>query len=285
MAGAVVGSVISGAFASRNARRSEQAAAEARRRRGSTGRSAFDTDTGQITIDPSIRDQTLNQRLSLRSLQPQITGATGRFLGGIAGIRESLGGLAGEFEGNRSAFREAALNPAREQIARAEGETARGLARRRIFGSFGEQARASVAATGATALADASARVEQERISTLSQFLGMDAELLQAGLTSEMGRIDALTGVEQILAGLTQDEFNREITALQLASGQGEGSRALDSAAASSAGVAAQAGAQAIGGIFEAVAASGGAGGGVTTPVPGASFSFVNNDRGFVGGF
>lgn len=268
---AIGSSLIASRSASKSSKRAGKQAEEARRRFGNTGRSSFDTATGRIKFDKQFQQRTALSRGRIDSTRGAVNSAFGDFGTGIAGIREQLGDIRKDFDSNSGAFIQSQLDPVQERIAAESGEQERELGRRGVFGSFGQQAKAATAFRGAQTEAGIRAQAENQRINTLGNFLQMDADLLKAGLTSETGRVDMLNSIEGILEGITQDEFNREVQLLKIASGQAEGSQALDSAAANARGVAEQARLSLAGDVIGGLSQLGGGGspglppGGVTT--------------------
>jgi len=85
-----------------------------------------------------------------------------------------------------------------------------------VRGSFAQKARSSLAIESGRALSDRSAQIENERINKLGDFLGMDADLLKAGLASDEGRVSMLSQLEQSLSGISMDRFNQEMALLGL---------------------------------------------------------------------
>jgi hypothetical protein len=260
--GGAVSSIAGGLIASRNADRAADRAEEATRRFARTGPgrrgSRFDTATGEVRLKRNIKRRTIKARRGIRDLRDPANQAFDDFGAGIAGIRERLSGVIDDFSSNTGAFIQSQLTPIQERIAEREGRTERDLARREIFGSFGEQAKASVTAEGARAEADVRAQAENERVNNLGNLLNLDSNFLRQALAGETGRIDMMARIETLLSDMNQQEFNREIDLLQLGSGQGARSGQFDRALLSSEGVAQQATLQALGEVGTSIFGSGG---------------------------
>jgi len=216
-----------------------------------TGFSSFDTKKGKISLDPSIRAGQERFTRSIRDLIPETEGAFDEFDEGLEGLRGRSTGLRADFEGNQSAFREAALNPVRESIARGRGDLVKRLERTDVKGSFSNQEQASFDITAGRALSDTEAKIEAQRIDTLSSFLGLDAELLKAGLSSDTGRIALLTSLESSLRGVSSERFDQELALLGLPAALQGGKAADNERRDSSEGVVAQAATELLGTIFE----------------------------------
>ena len=122
----------------------------------------------------------------------------------------------------------------REQIATQTGSLNRELGRTKVRGSFAQQSRANLGIDAGRALADKEAEIENQRISALSQFLEIDAGLLKEGLSSESGRLEMLSSLEESLKGVSVERFNQEMEMLGLPTQYGQMLQA-DAAAANAA--------------------------------------------------
>jgi hypothetical protein len=172
-----------------------------------TGYSSFDPVTGKLTLDPSIRN-----------LQEG-------FLGDVGKIRGDLGNFYNTYQanmqdtrnrllGDAGAFREARLNPIREQFARLQGETQRGLGLRGLGGSsFGAQTMSALARDRSRAEGDAGALADRE---TLSAITGID----QSVIDSMAKRIQQETMLAGLPAEIANQRLIQELQALNFGKAQ-----------------------------------------------------------------
>lgn len=229
----------------------ERASKSAGPRFARTGNTIIDRKKGFSVIDPRFRETSQDIFSRVQDLSTSTDTATQDFQIGLQGIRERLATAASDFDTNQGAFAEAQLAPIREEFAIREGNLEKDLGRTGVRGSFAQQSRDSLARTKASTIGERSALVEDQRIKTLSNFLGMDANLLKAGLASETGRTSMLSQLEAQLAGINQTEFDNEIAALRLIPGTNIPTDASRAAQASSEGVAQQAQLGLVGEIFK----------------------------------
>ena len=217
-----------------------------------TGNSSYNSKTGVTTLDPSIRaiqDQTLNNVSDLRG---NITGAYDTYNQGLSGLRGDLGQLKSEYIGNDSAYKNAVLDPLRQQVATASGNLNKELSRTGVRGSFANQARTNLAIDSGRALADKTAQVENQRINKLGDFLGMDADILKSGLASDTGRVKMMSALENSLSGISMDRFNQEMSLLGMPARFIQGTAAQAGINANAAGVEAGATSKLLGSIVGA---------------------------------
>ncbi|TFG48621.1 MAG: hypothetical protein E4H40_04360 [Candidatus Brocadiia bacterium] len=183
-----------------------------------TGYSFAEVKKGNIRIDPSIRAAQDSYLDRVGGLRDPINAAFGKSSAGIDDLQARSASLRADYEGNSSAYRDAVLNPLRESIAQRKGELDRSLNRTDVRGSFAEQAKNTLSIASGRELSDQEAIVENNRINALGDFLGMDADLLKAGLTSETGRIQLLASLEDSLRSVSTERFNQEMLQLGLPS-------------------------------------------------------------------
>ena len=212
----VVSGVVTNALTKRGSSKAKKAAGMIVPKTINTGNSIYNTKEGTFELDPSIREMQDSVFGGLSGLKSDVTSAYDDYGSGIESFRGELSGLKGDYIGNQSAYRESMLNPLREQIAKREGSLNKELSRTGVRGSFADQARNNLAIDSGRALSDKEAQIENERIGKLSSFLGMDANLLQASLTSDTGRIKMLGQLEESLSGISMDRFNQEMEMLGL---------------------------------------------------------------------
>lgn len=215
--GSAIGGAIGGSLDNKSARKKAgQTAQMIQPRRISTGKSTLRRHNGEVSlsIDPSIRAGQESFLQNVRGLRDPANAAFDEFHEGIGGLRDEVAGLRADFEGNQSAFREATLNPVRESIARGRGDLAKELGRTGVKGSFSNQAKSNFELAAGRTLSDAEAQVENQRINNLGNLLGMDADLLKAGLASETGRTTMLLALEESLKGVSTERFQQEMQAL-----------------------------------------------------------------------
>lgn len=181
-----------------------------------TGNSNFNTITGQIDLDPSIRATQDSFMENISGFRDPINSAFNRYDEGL----EELSGRADEmragFEGNQSAFRELTLNPVREAISTRRGALDTELNRGGVRGTFADQSRTNFELDSARTLSDTEAKIEDQRISKLGQFLDLDANILKSSLDSETGRVGLLAKLENMLLGVSQERFSQELALLGL---------------------------------------------------------------------
>ena len=183
-----------------------------------TGFSSFNTQTGAISIDPSIRQGEEDFRTALGGFRGDIGESFDKFNVGLEGLQERSAGLRETFEGNQSAFRRASLAPLQERIAGARGELDRELGRTGVRGSFANQQRTGFELDAGRDLSIREAEIENTRINRLGDFLGMDAALLKEGLSSDTGRLKLLASLEESLRGISTERFDQELALLGLPS-------------------------------------------------------------------
>jgi hypothetical protein len=174
-----------------------------------------------ISLDPSIRAGQESFLGRVGGLRDSVDPAFDFFQDELGGIRSQVQGLEADFQGNQSAFREQSLNPVRESIARGRGGLNRELGRTGVRGTFADQSRSNFELDAGRTLSDAEANIENQRIQNLSGLLGLDANLLQQGLQSEVGRNQLLLNLEQSLANVSTERFNQELSLLGLGTGVG----------------------------------------------------------------
>ena len=245
--------VISGGLKLLGANRARKRAKSGIPERFTTGRSIFDTRSGRVRIDPSIGRSLRSSETSIRNLIPLAEEGFDEFDIGLSELRERSAGLRADLEGNQAAFREASLNPIRERISSEEQALNRRLQRQGVAGSFAAQQRASFGITAGRELSDATARIERERIETLSGLLGLDADLLNQGLASDTGRIQLLENLNQSLVGVSSERFRQELAALGLPLELVEAQVAAQAEKNRQTGIRDQAGLGFIGSILEAI--------------------------------
>jgi len=181
-----------------------------------TGFSNFNTKTGNINIDPSIRAGQEDFLTNISAFRDPVNSAFSRYDEGLEGLQARSTDLRADFEGNESAFRELTLNPVREAIATRGGALTKELGRTDVRGSFRDQELNNFGLDAGRALSDTEAKIENQRINRLGDFLEMDAGLLKESLGSETGRIGMLSKLESMLAGVSTERFNQEIRLLGL---------------------------------------------------------------------
>lgn len=220
LVGSVVGKVAAGAIGNKlfgkSKKKSDAIARQILPEQINTGNSVYNTRTGKFELDPSIRRMQDSYLQNTKNIGQQTAGAFDIYGRGIEGLQGRSEAMRSDFEGNQSAYRDAMLNPLREAIARREGQLDRELGRTKVRGSFAEGAKTNLAFDSARQLVDAEARIENERINKLGDFLNMDADLLKQGLASDTGRTAALQAIEDATAGLSMDRFNQEMAMLGL---------------------------------------------------------------------
>jgi len=216
--GSIAGSAVSSVISGKGRKKAGRTAGLLLPPKVSTGRSSIlrDPKGVDISIDPSIREGQESFLQSVRGLRGDAVGAFDEFREGLGGLRGEVSGLRADYEGNQSAFREATLNPLRENIATRRGGLEKELGRTGVRGSFANQARDTFELAAGRELTDAEAVVENQRINNLGNLLNMDAGLLKAGLTSEQGRTQLMLQLEQALQGISMDRFNQEMQLLGL---------------------------------------------------------------------
>ena len=237
MGSAVVGSVVrsaSGSAISRKGKKKQQSSIPLNIR---TGFSDFNTKTGVINIDPSIRQGQEDFKTALGGFRGDINESFDQFNTGLEGLQGRSDELRANFEGNQSAFRKASLAPLQERIAGARGELDRELGRSEVRGSFANQQRTGFELDAGRDLSIREAEIENTRINKLGDFLGMDADLLKEGLASDTGRLKLLASLEQSLLGVSQERFDQELSLLGLPASFLSGTSRDAAAARSSAGV------------------------------------------------
>ena len=178
--------------------------------------SMLNTETGQVSLDPSIRAGQNEFISRIRGMRDPINTAFNTFGTELGGIRGEVRNMISDFEGNQSAFREATLNPLRQRIAARGGELRRNLARTDVRGSFADQSVSNFELDAGRTLTDAEASVENQRINNLGNLLGMDADLLKQGLASETGRLSMLANLEESLLNVSNTRFQQEMAQLGL---------------------------------------------------------------------
>ncbi len=238
-----------------------------------TGNSSFDTKKGIFEIDPSIRQGLDDFSENIRGLKDPTNAAFDVAGAGIRDLQARSADIRKDFEGNQSAFRDRQLASTRASIASRKGELDRSLARRDVFGSFGEQAKNALGATSSRELRFAEAEVENQRLNSLGDFLQIDANLLKAGLVTETGRTGLIAELEESLRGVSTEKFAQEIGLLGLPLGVAQNAGLAAKIQGNAQGIVNQAGANLIG---EGIGAFGGlfGGGGPNTgtgisPTPG----------------
>ena len=182
----------------------------------STGRSKFNTRTGELDLDPTIRANQGRSRANIRRLRPEIDDAFSRNTAGIRDLQDRSADIQTDFEGNQSAFREAQLAPLQEGIARGRGDLDRELGRTNVRGTFANQARSGFEFDSSRELRNAEAQIENQRINTLGDFLQIDADFLKQGLASETGKVGMLAELESIISGMNSEQFDQEMRGLGL---------------------------------------------------------------------
>jgi len=212
MTAAIAGSVISSVITRRGKKRQQSSIPLNIR----TGFSDFNTKTGEINIDPSVRQGQEDFKTALGGFRGDIGTSFDEFNTGLAGLQERSAGLRENFEGNQSAFRAASLAPLQERIARGRGELDRELGRTGVRGSFANQQRTGFELDAGRDLSIREAEIENTRINKLGDFLGMDAALLKEGLASDTGRLKLLASLEESLLGVSTERFNQELSLLGL---------------------------------------------------------------------
>lgn len=247
IAGAVAGKAITG----KGSKKAGKIAGGIVPKKISTGNSTYDTAKGTLNLDPTIRAGQDSFLSAISGMRNPINAAYDTNDAGLAGLSDRSAGLRADFEGNQSAYRDAQLNPLREKIAGRKGELDRNLERTKVRGSFGEQARNTLSLASGRALSDQEAVVENNRINALGDFLGMDADLLKQGLSSETGRISLLASLEDSLRSVSTERFNQEMQALGLPAQFIQGNIAGASIRSNAAGLDAQAGIKLAGTVIE----------------------------------
>ena len=240
-----------------------------------TGNSTYNTKTGVASLDPSIRqgqDRYMNSITGVDGVggfKNDVTSMFDTFDSGMKGVRDEFSTLRGEFEGNQSAFRKASLAPLRENIASASGKLDRELGRTGVRGSFANQAKAGFDFDAGESLTNKEAEIENTRINRLGDFLGIDADLLKTGLTSEQGRAEMMLGLEESLKGISTERFNQEMKVLGLPAQMLQGTAANANASNAREGMFAQTMTNAFGDIIGGIGDSfGGSAGNPVNPVP-----------------
>jgi len=233
-----------------------------------TGFSSFNTQTGKINIDPSIREGQDTFLENIGNFRGDINESFDRFDTGLEGLGEGVQSLRDQFTGNQSAFRELSLNPIRQSIASRKGALERELGRTEVRGSFANQARDTLSLAAGRELSDAEAKVENERINRLGDFLGMDAEILKQSLTSDTGRINLLKSIEEAAFKVSGIRFDQERSLLGLPGNLAAGKAAEQRAIQNAEGLDTQAGLNLAGEIFKGLGGLefGGLGGGSGAP-------------------
>ena len=218
-----------------------------------TGNSSYNTKTGEFNIDPSIRagqDSFLN---TAGGLKTSINEGFDKFNSGLGDLQSRAAGLRADYEGNQSAYRESMLNPLRERISTAEGNLDRELGRTGVRGSFKNNEKTNFQLDSGRALGDAEAKVENDRINALGDFIGMDADLLKEGLASDQGRANMLFKLEQSIQGISTERFAQEMAMLGLPASFVGGQTAKAGMISNAEGIGLQASADLAGSLFEGV--------------------------------
>jgi hypothetical protein len=183
-----------------------------------TGASTYDTREGTFNLDPTIRQGQEDYISALGGFKTGTNMMFDKFNTGLTKQQEGIDSLRSGFEGNQSAYRDAMMNPLREQIDAQSGKLNRELNRTGVRGSFADQARSNLGITAGRALSDQEAIVENNRINKLGDFLNMDADILKQGLASDKGRQDMLVALEESLKGISQERFAQEMQMLGIPS-------------------------------------------------------------------
>lgn len=213
--GGAIGGIIGGSLDSRRAKKkSNQIANTIIPSTINTGNSMY--SNGVTTLDPSIRRMQDSYVSSVGDRVQDVNNAYGEYRMGLRGIQSGVDDLRSSYEGNQSAYRDAMLNPVKEALAKREGALDKELSRTNVRGSFRNQSKTNLAIDSARTISDAEAKIENDRINKLGDFLNMDADILKQGLASDTGRINMLNSLEESLSGISMDRFNQEMSLLRL---------------------------------------------------------------------
>lgn len=178
------------------------------------------TVRGVTTFDPTIR------ALREQSL------ATGQ--AGLDDFLASSGNLRGRYEGNQSAYRQAILDPLREQYATRRGELQRNIGMRGMAGSsFGDQAMTSFDTSSMRNLGNAAAEAEmrdlmalqgidQSRLSARQGFAQQQADVANANMAQELAGLGLS---QQQIAQYMQNYENAQRRRLEQARNIGQASQ------------------------------------------------------------
>ncbi len=214
----VVSSVVGGVLNKKAKSKSSKAAGMIAPKKVDTGASTYDTYSGTVNLDPSIRAMQSDYINSMRGFTDDVGSMYDAYSTGLTGLQGQVDDMRSAYMGNQSEYREAMLNPIRESIARREGDLERELSRTKVRGSFADMQRTNLAMEAGRTLSDAEARIENQRINKLGDFLGMDADILKSSLASDSGRLAALQAIEESIAGISMDRFNQEMQLLRMPS-------------------------------------------------------------------
>ena len=182
-----------------------------------TGRSSYNTKSGVLKMDPSIRQGQNNVIKALRDRKRDVNRDFRATENDLMGIRDDIRGVRADYESNSGAFMESMLNPLRSEIARGRGELERSMSRRGMAGSsFANQQMTNFNVDSGRALTDATAQLENQRINTLGDFIGMDADIIKEGIRSREGRTRLMAELDQIIGGRFDQQFAQEMDMLSL---------------------------------------------------------------------
>lgn len=192
MAGAIIGSAITGKMASDSAKRNRPADAPKvdLNRLFSAGGSSL--QGGRMNLDPSVGTANTNMLNRVDRMAA----------GGDFDFGQRFRGLGQEFAGNEGALINARMNPLRQQIAQQGGALERNLGRRGVQGTFANNAMAGFGLDAGRQLGDAQAMATQDALGARTNLLG-----------AEQGAESALT---QLLSGTNQNVLQNELAKLGL---------------------------------------------------------------------
>ena len=218
--GSVASTVVGGALNKKSSKSAKKSAGMILPKNIRTGRSSYNTQSGEFVIDPTIRaglDQSLKD---IRSTRSMVADDYARTDAELTGLRGDIRSLRGDYESNSGAYTEAMLNPLRQAIASGRGELKRDLSRRGVAGSsFANQQMTNFDVDSGRALTDKSAEVENMRINALGDFIGMDADIIKEGIRSREGRARLTAELDNILAGRYDMMMGQEMDMLALPGG------------------------------------------------------------------
>ena len=236
--GSVASTVVGGALNRSGRKKSEEAAKMILPTNINTGRSNYNTKTGQFDIDPRILAGQTRFKKDIRKRRGMAMADNAETQAQLSGLRGDISGMRAEYEGNQSAYTEAMMNPLREQIARGEGQLTSGLQRRDIAGSsFGNQQLTNFTTDSGRALTDQRAVIENQRINTLGDFIGMDADIIKEGIRSRESRTRLMAELDAIIGGQFNTEMANEMDLLKLPSAFAGAGQAKAQMATNAAGV------------------------------------------------
>jgi len=183
-----------------------------------TGVSSYNTKTGEFNFGEDIRAGQNQSITDLKNRRTQVSTDYATTMRELGGLRGQVAGLRSFYQGNQSAYAEAMMNPLRQQTAAAKGELERNLGRTKVRGSFANQARANLAIDSGRAMSDQAAMIENQRINTLGDFIGMDADIIKEGIRSREGRTRLMAELDTIIGGRYDTMMANEMDILKLPS-------------------------------------------------------------------